>query len=288
MIGRLLIYGLMLALASGAAARADNRFDKKTATVYIIGTIWDRDAGRISNLADELAKSSPQFLLDSDGGDMLAAMRIGRLIRKLEGRTTIPARAKCHSACALIFIAGVERNNLGEIGLHRPYLDTDEEQLRDQLPMLYARAKDYVIEMGIGGDFVQKMMNTDLSKMTIYNGKGSLALIPKYDPKYEDARMSRLTREYGITASEVRAREQDAESCRGMRDKARMAVCSNAKLWGLSEDDYQRRNKKAARACALSPGERKTLSALPVTERRDHALVIRGETCARDILKPRN
>ena len=114
----------------------------------------------------------------------------GEFIRKLEGRTTVAARAKCHSACALIFIAGVERTNLGEIGLHRPYLDTDPELLKSHLPMLYAQVKAYVAEMGIGDGFVQKMMDTDSSKMTIYYSKDSLTLIPKYDPKYDEARKS--------------------------------------------------------------------------------------------------
>lgn len=286
--GRILICGVILALASAAAARADSRFDKKTATVHITGTIWDRDAGRLSNLADKLANTTPQFLLDSDGGDMLAAMRIGRLIRKLEGRTIVAARAKCHSACALIFIAGVERTNRGEIGLHRPYLDTDPELLKSHLPVLYAQVKDYVAEMGIGDGFVQKMMDTESSKMTVYDGKASLALMPKYDLKYEDSRISRSARQYGITASELRRRERDAETCRGMRHKTRIAACAGAKLWGLSANDYRRRARKASRACALSAGETRILSALPMTERRDHALSIRREACARDIMKSQN
>jgi hypothetical protein len=287
-VGLSVALGSIIAVASIAKAPADNRIDKKTAIVHITGTIWDRDAGRLHNLADELAKTTPQFMLDSIGGDILAAMRIGRLVRKLEGRTTVAARAKCHSACALIFIAGVERISVGEIGLHRPYLDTDADLLRDQLPMLYARVKDYVAEMGIGDGFVQKMMDTDSSTMALYAGKDALALIPKYDPKYEAVRIAREARQYGITVSETRQREHDAEACHGMRDKARMADCVAAKLWGLGEDGYRQRAKKASQACALSAGETKILSALPMTDRKDHALSIRRETCARNILKSQN
>jgi hypothetical protein len=179
----ILACGAIYFLASVAVALADNRFDKKSATVHITATIWDRDAGRLQNLSANLAKTTPQFLLDSAGGDMLAAMRIGRLVRKLNGRTVVPARAKCHSACALIFIAGVERTNLGEIGLHRPYLNSDPELLRHQLPMLYAQIKDYVAEMGIGDSFFQKMMDTDSSTMAIFGPADSPALIPKYAQK---------------------------------------------------------------------------------------------------------
>jgi hypothetical protein len=159
-------------------AQADFRFDKKTSTVHITGTIWDRDAGRLQSLLEKTAKGPRQFSLDSDGGDMLAAMRIGRAVRKLSARTLVAARAKCHSACALIFIAGAERKNLGEIGLHRPYLDTDADQLQHHLPVLYSRVKDYVAEMGLDDSFYQKMMDTDSSTMAIYGPSETPALIP--------------------------------------------------------------------------------------------------------------
>ena len=99
----------LCAVASVGAAQADNRFDKKTSTVQITGTIWDRDAGRLQNQFGETApKQVPKFSLNSEGGDIFAAIRIGRLIRKLKARTVVAPRAKCHSACALIFIAGME------------------------------------------------------------------------------------------------------------------------------------------------------------------------------------
>jgi len=166
-------------LAWTTAAQADNRFDKKTSTVQITGTIWDRDAGRLQNQFGETApKIVPKFSLNSEGGDIFAAIRIGRLIRKLKARTVVAPRAKCHSACALIFIAGMERTNSGEIGLHRPYHDTDAEQLKQYLPALYAQVKDYVLEMGLSEAFFQKMMDTDSSKMAIYGPSETPALIP--------------------------------------------------------------------------------------------------------------
>jgi hypothetical protein len=169
---------LICALTLPGTARADFRFDKKTSTVHITGTIWDRDAGRLQSLLEKTVKGPQQFSLGSDGGDMLAAMRIGRLVRGLNARTLVAARAKCHSACVLIFIAGVERNNLGEIGLHRPYLDTDADQLQHHLPMLYSRVKDYVAEMGVDDSFFQKMMDTDSSTMAVYGPSETPALIP--------------------------------------------------------------------------------------------------------------
>ena len=48
-------------------------------------------------------------------------MQIGRLIRKYEVTVTVNEHAKCYSSCVLIFIAGVYRQSLGQIGLHRPF-----------------------------------------------------------------------------------------------------------------------------------------------------------------------
>jgi hypothetical protein len=175
---RTLVVALICGLTLPGPAQADLRFDKKTSTVHITGTIWDRDAGRLQNLLEKTAKGPRQFSLGSDGGDMFAAMRIGRAVRKLGARTLIAARAKCHSACALIFIAGVERKNLGELGLHRPYLIATGEQLQHQLPMLYAKVKEYVAEMGVDEVFLQKMMDTDSSTMAIYGPSDTPALIP--------------------------------------------------------------------------------------------------------------
>ena len=53
--------------------------------------------------------------LDSRGGDVLAAIQIGRLIRKYVSITWIEFELKCYSSCALIFISDVWRTSFGEL-----------------------------------------------------------------------------------------------------------------------------------------------------------------------------
>ena len=57
------------------------------------------------------------------GGDVDAAMKIGQIIRENEWPVTVSGNSKCFSSCALIYIAGVSRMNVGVIGLHRPYFE---------------------------------------------------------------------------------------------------------------------------------------------------------------------
>jgi hypothetical protein len=61
-------------------------------------------------------------ILNSPGGDIAAAMKIGRLIRKSPGRTMVEGTATCASACVLLFGAGISRIVFdgGKIGVHRP------------------------------------------------------------------------------------------------------------------------------------------------------------------------
>jgi len=93
-------------------------------------------------------------MLASPGGDVLEAMKIGRLIRALKLQTIIPSKDGepqqfgangehrsqrpsvnyiCASACFFIFVAGIKREldisfSASEplLGIHRPYLSDED------------------------------------------------------------------------------------------------------------------------------------------------------------------
>lgn len=125
--------------------------------LFISGKINETDAKALQELSPELERNWFTVYLDSLGGDVLAAMRIGRMIRKYEGETYIGRppnydEAKCYSSCALIFIAGVLRLSSGYLGLHRPYLSSppqSREAVEKQVPQLLSSIKQYITEMGI-------------------------------------------------------------------------------------------------------------------------------------------
>jgi hypothetical protein len=51
----------------------------------------------------------------------------------------------------LIFIAGIHRNNFGQLGLHRPYLTADPKDrhtVETQMPRMFSAVQQYVAEMG--------------------------------------------------------------------------------------------------------------------------------------------
>jgi ATP-dependent protease ClpP protease subunit len=125
----------MLFLAATLTAKADIKLNDDIGNAYITNTITERDAKEFQEFLKRLNYVFDSVSLNSTGGSVSAAMQIGRLVRKYNGETNISG--KCYSSCALIFIAGVRRKSLGELGLHRPYFAAapqSRETLETQAP----------------------------------------------------------------------------------------------------------------------------------------------------------
>ena len=284
-------------LAMTLAAKADiqiKRDGDSAISVWFTGIITEQDAKSVQDISGQLENPSVRdFWLDSKGGDVSAAIKIGRLIRKYDGQTLIAQNGKCYSSCALIFIAGVHRVNFGELGLHRPYLASapqSRETVEKQVPLMLSMIKSYVAEMGVTDNFYQEMVNTDPSQMLIfYWSQDSKKLVPENDPVYAEIETARDARKYGITTSEMRQREQDTKSCDDRfiisTDSSRWLVCTEAVRWGLSERVYRERQAKLdGGVCEISEEERETWKKTPRRLRSALPLVVRIETCQRDIM----
>jgi hypothetical protein len=59
--------------------------------------------------------------LASNGGDIDAAMDLGRLLRKLGVFTLVGKNDQCLSACVFAFMGGERRSVAGRLGIHRPF-----------------------------------------------------------------------------------------------------------------------------------------------------------------------
>jgi ATP-dependent protease ClpP protease subunit len=221
-------------------AKADVRVSDETyysMTIEISGVITEQDASKFAALSERLARKSFTVHLNSKGGDVFAAMKIGRIIRAYDGWTwsSFPG---CYSSCALIYIAGVIRTNFySEIGLHRPYLASlpqSRETIEKEMPIMFAKVKSYVAEMGISNTFYEQMMGTEPSKMIVYHDKEIEKLVPIDDPIYEELGIAAMARTYGVTTLEMRERKEDAKKCpKGKTESS----CREAIYWGNS---YQR------------------------------------------------
>jgi hypothetical protein len=98
-------------------------------------------------------------LPDNAGGDLDAAMRLGRIVRAAGARTE--AVGACDSACAVLWAAGAERSIApgGSIGLHAPSTSGDHG------PALLADLRAYHQEMG-AEDLLRIALATPHDQMT--------------------------------------------------------------------------------------------------------------------------
>ena len=125
---------------------------------YLRGAI---DSNDISQL-QKILTSCNTLMIDSPGGNIDAAMRIGRMIRQREIGVTVPERGECASACVFIYAAGVVRVNYGPIRIHRPFLadsnDLSLAKTQAKFAALERDAKRYLKEMNVRDSLYDAMM----------------------------------------------------------------------------------------------------------------------------------
>ena len=95
-------------------------------TMCLTGTIVPGDLAKIVAAVSAPGSFPKYFTLDSPGGDLLEAMRIGQFIRETATGTFVAK--ECSSACVFLLVAGTSRNALDDaaVGIHRPYFDPKE------------------------------------------------------------------------------------------------------------------------------------------------------------------
>ena len=133
----------------------------KNAHIQISGKITKEDASKLKSLLAQqymhLKASSPGgtpiVLLDSPGGDVKAALKIGRILRSISAWTIVNDGKSCSSSCVFLFSAGVKRDIFGNgrLGLHSP------DEASDQL---INKCRNYMDEMGISNQVFFDMLQT--------------------------------------------------------------------------------------------------------------------------------
>ncbi|MGQ0564170.1 MAG: hypothetical protein ACT4OK_03740 [Gemmobacter sp.] len=119
-----LIGGLLLAAAAPAADLDGAPADAEgPAIIALSGEITRGDADRMAAL---LTRFPDAFVfLDSEGGLVAEALRMGNMVRESAVATAVNAGDECRSACALIWVAGRQRylSAEGRVGAHAAYID---------------------------------------------------------------------------------------------------------------------------------------------------------------------
>ena len=147
-------------------------------TIELSGEIRAGDAQRLRSILtnDKSRIGSDRFLmLESPGGDIREALKIGEAVKSAMLTTTLVRLAdmdadernkrQCVSACVLVFLAGADRKAMwGQLGVHRPYFEPTT--YRKQSPLQISRAqieledavRGYARAHGASDHLIGKMM----------------------------------------------------------------------------------------------------------------------------------
>lgn len=151
----------------------------------ISGAINAETAAEFSGLIDNLkAQASLQhkrlFLLNrkvdlnSLGGSISDAIKIGRIMRKERLTASVKTANECTSACVLIDAGAVKRLNFGKIGIHQPYFLVPNEAVQPDAvghsySIMLKQIRSYLNEMNVSeslADEMLKILPSDVKYLT--------------------------------------------------------------------------------------------------------------------------
>ena len=134
-----------------------------------IGTISDSTPEDVLYLVarrDSFARKvlASTVRLDSLGGSLSAAMRLGHLIRDQKLSAIVDTPAQCVSACVFVLAAALERKIKGRVGIHRPYFGdaaSETNEIIHNYTELLKVAREYLASMGAANDLLDEMLRIE-------------------------------------------------------------------------------------------------------------------------------
>ena len=215
--------------------------------IVLSGTIDEFTERDLETRYNALNNRKPQecktviLLLNSEGGDVDAALKAGTFVRQKKITTVVAQGTSCSSACSLLLLGGVDRYSAGRIGLHRPYstkYSVSEREAQKTYDSINQRIIQYLkimnipesllnIMNSIAPDSIRWMTFKELQEMQICG----------VDPVYAEQKDSLKAQRLQITKQEYYARKKQASnmmnSCVEKLDNTEEFIrCENdIKIW---------------------------------------------------------
>ncbi|MEX0408015.1 hypothetical protein ABGN05_20355 [Aquibium sp. LZ166] len=125
----------------------------------------------------EFANARPGFVveLNSQGGDLLEALKIGSYLRRKGAGTYIPPSGECLSSCAVIFMGGSRHTGdatfvpsrtlhySGKLGFHSPFTDASELSGLPSKNLEYVVVNAYEAAINIAAKIIVYALQTEWS-----------------------------------------------------------------------------------------------------------------------------
>jgi hypothetical protein len=128
-----------------------------------------RAAGSVTHSGEPIVR----VFVNSRGGEVLAAIQMGQLIRSQAAEVWVDKNAECSSACIFLLAGGVSRTAIpgAKLGIHRPFFRPEEfaglshEQSQEKYSALAGGVKNYLAAMGVADTFYDAMIQIPSRKM---------------------------------------------------------------------------------------------------------------------------
>ena len=239
---RYITFGIAILLTQelGAAEITDKYSDNK---INIDGEIVKGDYNKMISYIKELGYIPDRMTINSPGGDVLEAIKIGQFARRALMHI---ASEDCNSSCFLILAGGVDRRAHRLVGIHRPvygkeyFSGLSYEDAQKEYEKLNDIVRKYLIEMDVSIDIVEKMMSTpneNVFMLEVWNPTFRGIRSPAYH-EWASAKCGTLTEHEG-------------------RDYEEMTRAELYGILGDKEDDIHKRYAK--KLASMSKGYREYL-----------------------------
>lgn len=157
----------------------------------------------------------------SSGGEVDAAMELGRLLHKLGVSTLVARGDQCMSSCVFAFMGGDRRSVAGQIGIHRPYFSSTREvpDRRSLYRQLQKRLQEYIEELDFPPSLYEAVMAVPPESVNML----APAELKKFylegmSPSTQDEADAASARALGISVVGYLQQKAQAQACAGVRD----------------------------------------------------------------------
>lgn len=173
----------------------------------------------------------PDVWLNSLGGDVLSAIKIGRYIREKHLNTVVIKNSECASACVLILLGGETRRVIGRVGIHRPYsvkLSSSVQDSSQSFSDINRILKEYFRDMNIPMSVLNEMNSVPPESVRWLNTQQASKMhISGTDPVWQDYKDSLEAKRLGISKATLYKRRQITNRvCAKFNDFRQRISCS--------------------------------------------------------------
>ena len=155
-------------------------------------------------------------LCASEGGDVDAAMQLGRILRQIGVSTLVPRGEQCLSSCVFAFMGGDQRTVAGQLGIHRPYFASARKaaERRTQYRQLQRRLRDYIEDLDFPSSLYEAVMAVPPESVRLL-GASELKryYLQGMSPAAEEEMDAAAARHLGLSVSAYLQRKDREQNC---------------------------------------------------------------------------